>query len=107
MIEWADIQRYCAAIAREFRPRKIVVFGSHAYGQPDRDSDLDVLAVMSARKVGDVRPSVAIRRRVPAPFPVDILVRAPGEVGRRLHEGDSFMTEVMSHGRVVYEERHA
>ena len=30
MIEWADIQRYCDAIAREFKPRRIVVFGSYA-----------------------------------------------------------------------------
>jgi hypothetical protein len=31
MIQWPDIQRYCDAIAREFKPQRILVFGSYAY----------------------------------------------------------------------------
>lgn len=34
VIAWADIQRYCDTIAREFRPHRIVLFGSYAYGAP-------------------------------------------------------------------------
>ncbi len=34
MIKWADIQSYCEAIALEFQPRRIVVFGSYVYGRP-------------------------------------------------------------------------
>ena len=41
-----DIQRYCDAIAEAFRPQQIVLFGSHAYGTPSPDSDVDVLVVM-------------------------------------------------------------
>ena len=107
MTSWADIQSYCDNIAREFRPRKIVVFGSYAYGKPTHDSDVDVLVVMPDSKCDGVRPSLAIRRRVSARFPVDIIVRPPREVSRRLREGDSFITEIMSRGRVVYEKRHS
>ena len=107
VISSTDIENYCAAIAREFRPRKIVVFGSYAYGTPTRDSDLDLLVVMPKRKRDGVRPSLAIRRRVPARFAVDILVRPPGEVSRRLRDRDSFMTEVMSRDRIMYEAGHA
>ena len=78
MIEWADIQRYCDAIAREFKPRRIVVFGSYAYGRPTEDSDVDVMVVMPFSKKCRTRPSLAIRRRIAAGFPVDILVREPG-----------------------------
>ena len=38
-----------------------------------------------------------------ARFPVDILVQAPSEISRRLQQGDSFVKEVMSKGRVLYE----
>ena len=106
VIAWAEIQRYCDTIAREFRPQRIVVFGSYAYGAPSPDSDVDVMVVMPVRKRGG-RPSLEIRQRVPAGFPVDILVRAPTEVQRRLRGGDSFITEVMTRGKVMYEAEHA
>ena len=105
MIAWTAIERYCAAIAREFQPSRIVLFGSYAYGQPSADSDVDVLVILPHQK--RARPSLEIRRRVSAGFPVDILVRAPEEIARRLREGDSFITEIMTKGRVVYESGHA
>jgi len=103
MIEWAAIQRYCDAIAREFKPRRIVVFGSYAYGRPAKDSDVDVMVVMSYSKRRRTRPSLAIRQRIAAGFPVDILVREPTEIARRLRSGDSFITDVITRGKVMYE----
>ena len=107
MIAWADIQRYCDTIARDFKPQRIVVFGSYAYGQPTADSDVDVMVVMPVPKNRRARPSLEIRRRIPAGFPVDILVRAPEEIARRLRWRDSFITEVMTRGKVMYEAEHA
>jgi predicted nucleotidyltransferase len=40
------IQDICDRIARDFRPEKIIVFGSHVYGTPGPFSDLDLLIVM-------------------------------------------------------------
>lgn len=104
MIARSDIRRYCAAIALEFRPAKVVLFGSYAYGKPTADSDVDVLVILRHKR--GARPSLEIRRRVSAGFPVDILVRAPEDIARRLRDGDSFITEVMSKGRVLYESGH-
>lgn len=101
MITWKKIENYCAAIAREFQPEKIILFGSYAYGKPTPDSDVDLLVVMPYRKGS--RPSLEMRRRIAAGFPVDILVRAPGEIAKRLDWGDSFTTEVLIKGRVMYE----
>ena len=103
MIEWTDIERYCDAIAREFKPRRIVVFGSYAYGQATEDSDVDLMVVMPFSKKRRIRPSLAIRQRIAAGFPVDILVREPSEIARRLRCGDSFITEVITRGKVMYE----
>lgn len=106
MISAQQIKAYCAAIAREFQPERIILFGSYAYGQPTPDSDVDLLVVMPRRQRGP-RPSLQIRRRVSAGFPVDILVRTPGDFAKRLRRGDSFVKEVSERGRVMYEAGHA
>ena len=75
MVPMPDIKRYCDAIAAAFQPRRIILFGSHAHGQPGEDSDVDVLVVMrDARQLGR-HPAAVIRTKVRADFPVDMLVR--------------------------------
>jgi hypothetical protein len=44
-----------------------------------------------------------IRWEVPAPFPMDLIVRTPENLRWRLEEGDSFHTEIVSKGKVLYE----
>src|ERR1043166_5791772 len=107
MISRQKIRSYCAAIAREFRPARIILFGSYAYGSPTDDSDVDVLVILPRRRLHSRRPSLEIRRRISAGFPVDILVREPREITKRLRWGDSFIAEIMEKGRVMYEARHA
>jgi predicted nucleotidyltransferase len=95
------IRRYARAIAEEFRPDKIILFGSYAYGTPNAGSDVDLLVVMPARNEHD--QAVRIRYRLAAPFPVDLIVRTPYQMGWRLKEGESFLTAVVSRGKVLYE----
>jgi predicted nucleotidyltransferase len=95
------IRRYARAIAAAFHPDKIVLFGSYAYGTPHADSDVDLLVVMPARNQHD--QAVRIRWRLAAPFPVDLIVRTPKQMAWRLEEGESFLTTIMSKGKVLYE----
>ncbi len=96
------IRRYARAIAERFHPEQIILFGSHAYGRPHEDSDVDLLVIMPTWSQHSQR--VQIRMALTAPFPMDLLVRTPKEVKRRLAEGDSFLTEVVTKGKVLYEE---
>ena len=97
-----QIRAFSNAIAREFRPRKIVLFGSYAYGKPGEDSDVDVLVIMPFnRKRG--RKSLEIRQRIPADFPLDLIVRTPEFIARRLRWGDCFIQEILTKGNVLYE----
>jgi predicted nucleotidyltransferase len=41
------IRGYAHAIAAEFHPERIILFGSYAYGTPHEESDVDLLVVMS------------------------------------------------------------
>src|SRR5947207_3866639 len=95
------IRRYARAIAEEFHPDKIILFGSYAYGTPHEDSDVDLLVVMPARDPH--AQAVRIRWRLMAPFALDLLIRTPKEMAWRLEEGESFTTTIMSQGKVLYE----
>jgi predicted nucleotidyltransferase len=96
------IRRFARAVAERFHPEKIILFGSHAYGRPHADSDVDILVVMPARN--ELDQAVRIRLGVDYSFPLDLLVRTPKNLAWRLAEGDSFLKEVMSKGKVLYEE---
>src|SRR5438445_8858639 len=84
------IRRFARRVAERFRPDKIILFGSHAYGMPHADSDVDLLVVMPARNQLD--QAFRIRLAIPAPFPMDLIVRTPKNVAWRLADRESFMT---------------
>jgi predicted nucleotidyltransferase len=107
MVSIQEIERYCNAIAAAFRPQRIILFGSHAYGTPTEDSDVDVLVVMPKSRRAGRQTAAKIHEKVDAEFPVDVLVRGEEEVERRVRQHDLFMTHVMSKGRVMYEAVHA
>jgi len=92
-------------IVEACQPERVILFGSHAYGKPKWDSDLDLLVITRR----NARQSVFERaRRVYAlfldrAFPMDILVRSPQEVAYRLKIGDPFFKEIMARGRILYE----
>ena len=100
-IKRQELQRVCAQIARLFKPERIVLFGSYAYGRPTVDSDVDLLVVMPFEGKG-FRKASEIRTRIDADFPLDLVVRTPDEVSRRLAGGDSFLREVIKKGALLY-----
>jgi predicted nucleotidyltransferase len=99
------IRRFARQVAERFRPDKIILFGSYAYGTPHADSDVDILVVMPARN--QIDQSVRISLDIDPPFPLDIIVRTPKNMKWRLEEGDSFLREIVSKGKVLYEKADA
>ena len=106
MVSRSAIRKFANEVARQFKPDKIILFGSYAYGKPTPDSDVDLLVVMSQRQV---RRDLSVRMRwaVPCTFPLDLLVRSKQEVSQRLDWGDCFVQEVLSKGKVLYEADHS
>jgi predicted nucleotidyltransferase len=100
-----QIRQYAGRLVKEFRPQRIVLFGSHARGQARKYSDVDLLVVLPFRG-RSARKSADIQMRLRPDFPLDLLVRTPAQVRRRLSQGDSFMKEVMEKGRVLHEAPH-
>jgi len=91
-------------IAENFHPRKIVLFGSYASGNPTPDSDLDLLVVMESDQPRQVKRSVPMHMMFrPTPCPMDILVYTPDEVAYWNGTVNHIVTEAMSRGKVMYE----
>jgi predicted nucleotidyltransferase len=95
------IRRFARQVADRFHPYKIVLFGSHAYGLPHEDSDVDLLVIMKARN--EIDAAIRIQTALLPPFPLDLIVRKPKEVRWRLAEGESFLSEIMARGKVLHE----
>ena len=94
------IRRYARRVAKRFKPNKIILFGSYAYGTPNRDSDVDLMVIMPASN--EINQSVRIWRALDAPFSLDLFVRTPEKLHRRLQENDWFLREVVEKGKVLY-----
>ncbi len=94
------IRKFARDVAERFHPEKIILFGSYAYGTPREDSDVDILVIMPCRNELDM--AVKIIWELPAPFPTDLLVRKPEQWLWRTRERESFSTEILTKGKVLY-----
>lgn len=105
MVALGDISDFARRIGEEFRAHRVVLFGSHARGLAGDDSDVDLLVVMPFR--GErTKQSVAIRMKLRPPFPLDLIVRTPLEIRKRLRMGDTFVRDILENGKVLYEADH-
>lgn len=97
-----DIQRISEQIRKEFAPKKIILFGSHSWGTPDTDSDVDLL-VVAEFEGKPWRFAVEIRDRIKPTIPLDLMVRTPEQLRERLAKHDMLLTEIVTRGTVLYE----
>ena len=105
MITDAAIRNFADEIARRYAPEKIILFGSHARGTANEDSDVDMLVIMDFE--GRERQMVSdIRSNIRSHFPLDLIVRSTKDIEWRIKEDDFFLQEVMQQGKVLYAAAH-
>lgn len=101
MIRMHAIRRYAREVVRKFGPERVVLFGSYAEGRPTEDSDVDLLVVME-HDGRNMEQAFAIRKSIPRTFPLDLVVRTPAELQRRLNQNDTFLTSIWQTGKTLY-----
>ena len=84
-------------------PERIVLFGSYARGDSQRDSDLDRL-IIEQSDLPRYRRAPRYLRALLGLFPSnDIVVWTPAEVGAWSEVPNAFITTALRDGRVLYE----
>jgi len=100
----AELNKIVRQVVEAYRPEKIILFGSYAYGKPDSDSDIDLLIV---KKTSErfIDRLIHVRQIVSDPkrsIPFQPLVLTPHELEERLAIGDQFIEEIVTKGKVLY-----
>src|SRR5437899_493293 len=100
VLDWASLrspvteallEEISQRIVEAFQPEKVVLFGSHAGGEPTLDSDVDLLVVMEsdepmAQRIMRVADVAQVRF-----LPMDLLVYTPAEIAEQIPKGDCFI----------------
>lgn len=100
----AIILKICQKIKEAYQPEKIILFGSYAYGNPTKDSDIDLFIIKDDRR-RPIERNVEIRRilaRENKKFALTPMVYTPEEVRYRLSIGDDFVEEILTRGKILY-----
>ncbi len=96
------IQDIVEQIALKFSPLKIILFGSYAYGTPRSESDVDLLVIMET-ELRETQQAIQICQKIEYRFGLDLIVFTPARLAQRIDKGDSFLKEIVSRGKVIYE----
>lgn len=106
MVAKNQVRNFVDRLSKEFLPQRVILFGSHANGTASVDSDVDLLVIMRTLK-RPVQQALEIRRRIACSFPLDLLVRTPEDVTRRVKLHDFFITSILDEGEILYESSHS
>jgi len=92
-------------------PYKIILFGSYANGNPNENSDIDLLVILDNdhvsktyqerlnKKINIKNSIIEINRKVP----LDILVYSKEELNMIKKSGNYFIDEIEKTGKIIYE----
>lgn len=84
------------------RPTKVILFGSYANGDPDENSDIDLLIIKNTdlplnKRSLEIRPCLRGLK-----IPIDILVYTEDEYQDQLNSKYSIIGEIAKKGIVLY-----
>ena len=90
-------------LVAEFQPEKIILFGSHAWGEPSEDSDVDLFVIVSESNERPIHRSQRAHQCLSGlGVSKDVLVKTRAEAERYRHVRASMEYKVFNEGKVLY-----
>jgi predicted nucleotidyltransferase len=92
-----------ARLVAEFEAEEVWLFGSHAWGQPDKGSDIDLLVVVPDSNESPVRRAQRAHRCLRGlGVAKDVLVKTRAELDRFRGVPSSLEADILARGRKIY-----
>ncbi|HNZ28443.1 MAG TPA: nucleotidyltransferase domain-containing protein [Candidatus Goldiibacteriota bacterium] len=94
-----EIKTITEYITGRFKPVKVILFGSYAYGTPGENSDVDILVIAKDGEDIDAKEvRAAVREKFGYADSFDIIVRTESYLNERAKDGDFFVNEMIDKG---------
>ncbi|MDR0684905.1 MAG: nucleotidyltransferase domain-containing protein [Spirochaetaceae bacterium] len=92
-------------------PYKIVLFGSYANGNPNENSDIDIMVILDNNHISKtyeerLNKKIFVRKlvlEINRKIPLDILVYSKQELNKIKERGNYFIDEIERTGKIIYE----
>ena len=99
----AAIEEARNRLVNSLQPDRIILFGSHAWGTPGPDSDLDLLVIVADSDLPPhKRAQAAYRSLSELSMPCDVIVHTRAEVERLKRVATSLTHRALREGRVLH-----
>ena len=105
MIAITQINDIVSRIAAGFNPDKIILFGSYAAGNPNNDSDLDLLIIQETDLPRHKRSFDIQKALIGSKIPMDIIVFTQKEFDQEQNEKFSFINSAIKTSKILYERK--
>lgn len=102
LITQEQINTVVNRIVESAKPEKVIIFGSYAYGQPDENSDLDILVIKNTNTPQFQRTREIRKHLRGLAIPIDIVVYTPQEINEWKDTQAAFITQIVKYGKVIY-----
>jgi predicted nucleotidyltransferase len=90
-------------LVQGLHPEQIILFGSHAYGQPSEASDIDLLVIVAdSHEPRHRRACQAYKCLRGLTAPTEVLVLTRREIAQAATVPTSFVNQALQRGRVLY-----
>lgn len=97
------LEKVVDLLRAEFQPEEIYLFGSHAWGAPTDDSDVDLMVIVHDSSEKTIRRMQRAHRCLSGlGFSKDVLVPTRAQVNRYKHLRASLFHQVLTKGRKLY-----
>lgn len=100
--EW--IRLSVEQLKKHYEPKKIILFGSVATGEPKDGSDIDLFIIKDTNKRALDRIDEAMEFIDPG-IPAELHIYTQKEVDERSRLGDPFIRDILENGKVLYEKQ--
>jgi predicted nucleotidyltransferase len=105
MIDNKKLNEVVNKIALNYQPESIYLFGSYAFGNPDEDSDLDLIIIKNT-DTPELKRGWEVRKfLIGSLVPMDLLIYTPKEFEEELKSNHSFISSVIKKSKLIYERK--